>query len=351
MKQKKIRTDLKCLIIFTVWTIIAGTLYLIVATYGDTDAKKLLFIFKILIGVIYFPVAFFPFVLFFIHRRSKAKGEGTPLSLEAMYESKKHIPVTIYKFCSLTSKKGDTTLNQSKLETLKNNQIWLSKFSDLNDPFEGQMFTLPEKDFLQNGLPNEIKERYNVKDTEELINFLSGFRNTYCQTSFSSANKNVLMWGYYANGCRGYCVEYKVLNKESLFAVSYINKRIILSGFFKNKRYERRCTSNLNQIDKSTHRLSAKDKILYYLYIQSFKHTQWAFEKEIRVIDVTLPDYSGGNQPIESYGLQPTKIIVGYLSEYIEELKQIAIQLGVSFSIMKPNYESNKFELVEEKIL
>lgn len=36
--------------------------------------------------------------------RSKAKGEGKLLSVEAMRENKKNIPERIYKFCSLTSK-------------------------------------------------------------------------------------------------------------------------------------------------------------------------------------------------------------------------------------------------------
>lgn len=69
------------------------------------------------------------------------------------------------------------------------------------------------------------------------------------------------------------------------------------------------------------------------------------------MINLTAPYYKGGNQSATNFGLQPTKIIAGYLSEYIEELKQIAIQTNISFSIMKPNFETNKFELKEQKIL
>ncbi len=74
-------------------------------------------------------------------------------------------------------------------------QIWLSRCSDLNDPFEGIKFILPESNFSQNGLPEEIKNRYNVKNTGELIDFLSSFRDKYCQTSFSSSYNDVQMWG------------------------------------------------------------------------------------------------------------------------------------------------------------
>ncbi|MDE6058836.1 MAG: DUF2971 domain-containing protein [Clostridia bacterium] len=351
MKQKKLRTDILFLIISIVWTIIAGSLYLFFAKNENSDAENLLLIFKIVIRVIYFPIPFFPIVLFFLHKRSKAKGEGKPLSLEAMRESKKHIPQTVYKFCSLASKNSDDTLNNSKLRSLKNNEIWFSKCSDLNDPFEGLMFMFPEKDFSKYGLPEEIRQKYSVQNSEELINLLSDFRNEYCQTSFSSTNNDVQMWGYYANGCRGYCVEYNVLNQEMLFPVSYLNKRIILSGFFKSKKQERICRRYLKQLNKSLRGISAKELIQYYLYIQSFKYSKWSFEKEIRAIDITLLNDKGYNQSAINSGLQPIKIIAGYLSEYIEELKQIASQLGISFSIMKPNFESNKFELVEQKIL
>ena len=351
MRQKKLRTYILLLIIFIVWAIIATSFYLYVTKNGNTDAEKLLKIFKVLVGLIYFPVVFFPFVWLFLHMRSKAKGEGKPLSIEAMHESKKHIPTKIYKFCSLTSLKGDDSLNNRKLSTLKNNQIWMSKCFDLNDPFEGQMFSLPEKYFEQYGLPDNIKQKYNVNTTEELIKLLSSFKKQYCQASFSSTNNDIQMWGYYANGCRGYCVEYEVLNDAFLFPVFYLNKRIILSGFFNKRKQERICIRNLKQLNKNLYRISAKEYVQYNLYLQSFKSSKWAFEKEIRAIDITTSKDSGYNQPIQECGLRITKIIAGYLSEYIEELKEIANQLGVSFSIMKPDFESNKFKLIEQRII
>ena len=235
MKQKKIRTDILCMIIFVVWTIISAFLFFCVAKNENADTEKILKILKILIGVLYMPVAFFPFVSVYMHRRSKATGDGRPLSIEAMHESKKHIPENIYKFCSLGSKSKDKDLNESKLNTLASNQIWLSKCADLNDPFEGLDFILPEKELSQNGLPEEFKKEYKVENTDELINILGGFRRIYCQASFSTGYKDIKMWGYYSNGCRGYCVEYKVLEKDCLFPVFYINKRIILSGFFNKK--------------------------------------------------------------------------------------------------------------------
>ena len=110
------------------------------------------------------------------------------------------------------------------------------------------------------------------------------------------------------------------------------------------------CIKNLKQMSRSTYKISAKDFIQYNLYLQSFKYAKWEFEKEIRAIDITSLDYNGSNQFANDLGLRPTKIIVGYLSEYIEELKQIAKQLNVQFSIMKPNFETNKFELIEQKV-
>ena len=350
MKQKKIRTDILCMIIFVVWTIISAFLFFGVAQNEDADTEKIIKILKILFGVLYMPVVFFPFIFAYLNRRSKATGDGKPLSIEAMHESKKHIPEKIYKFCSLTPKTKDNNLNEGKLKTLSSNQIWISRCSDLNDPFEGINFILPEGDFTQIGLPEEIKNRYHVNNTDELIKVLSSFRNKYCQASFSTVYNDIQMWGYYANGCRGYCVEYKVIDKEYLFPVFYINKRIILSGLFKKNKYKKICIKNLKQMSRSTYKISAKDFIQYNLYLQSFKYAKWEFEKEIRAIDITSLDYNGGNQFANDLGLQPTKIIVGYLSEYIEELKHIAKQLNVQFSIMKPNFETNKFQLIEQKV-
>ncbi|MGN1372728.1 MAG: DUF2971 domain-containing protein [Candidatus Coproplasma sp.] len=348
MKQKLLRKDILFLILFIAWTLITGSLYAFVKVNEDSNTEAIIILFKLIVGVLYFPVGFFPFIFIYIHKQCKAKGEGKPLSLEAMRESKKHIPNKIYKFCSLTNKSNNDELNKSKLKTLSNNEIWLSRFSDLNDPFEGQKFYIPEKDME---LPDEIKNKYGVKNVDELIKYLTEFRNKYCQASFSSTNDDVQMWGYYANGCRGYCVEYEVINTDALFPVYYLNKRIILSGFFNNKKYERACIRNLKQLDKSLYRISSQDFLQYNLYLQSFKYSQWAFEKEIRAITIASPYFQGGNQSAKDYGLKPTKIIVGYLSEYIEELKQIAINLGASFSIMEPNYNSNKFELVERNVL
>lgn len=351
MRQKRLRTDILFLIVFTIWTIIASPLYYLIIRNEISYSENIIIIFRTIIGVIYSPVIFFPFILFLLHKHSKTTGDGIPLSLEAMRESKNHIPKKIYRFCSLTAKNSSDSLNNKKLDTLKNNEIWFSKCSDLNDPFEGQKFSIPENFFSQYGLPEELKQRYNVKNMEELISFLSNFRNKYCQVSFSSAQSDVLMWGYYANGCRGYSIEYEVFNDEYLFPVFYLNKRLILSGFFNNKKLEKVCRKNLNQLNKSLLKVSADEFIQYTLYLQSFKSSKWAFEKEIRAIDITSSDSEGYNQPTIDCGLQATKIIAGYLSEYVEELKEIAIQLGVSFSIMKPNFESNKFDLVEQKIL
>ena len=351
MKQKKLQTDILFLIIFVFWTIVAGTFYLLIHKYESSNPEKVVMIFKILVGITYFPVAFFPIILYCIHRHCKLKGEGKPLSLNAMREGKKHIPDTIYKFCSLTSRDTKNNLNNAKLQTLKNKEIWFSKCADLNDPFEGQMFILSEKDLSKNGLPEEIKQKYGVENTEGLLKLLSNQRNKYCQSSFSAAKNDVQMWGYYANSCRGYCVEYKVLNNEMLFPVFYLNKRLILSEIPTQKKHHRLFRKNLTQVYKSLYEISSHEFIQYNIYLQSFKFSKWAFEKEIRAIDITAPDDNGGNRPSENYGLQPTKIIVGYLSAYIDELQQIAIQLGISFSIMKPDYGSSKFALIEQAVL
>ena len=136
-----------------------------------------------------------------------------------------------------------------------------------------------------------------------------------------------------------------------LFPVFYTRKRVILDGVFKNTLSDKLNKLRVKKINRNLSKISDYEYEQYFLYLQSFKHVNWAFEKEIRAIKIDLSDDSSGNQQASSYGLQPTKIIAGYLSEYKEDLKQIATDLGISFSIMRPDFSSKKYNLVEQNVL
>lgn len=348
MKQKKIRTDILVLIICGVWGIIAFTFRGIVFSEVLTETQKVE-IFEIISRILIFPCAFYPFILPAVIIKCKRKGVGRPLSIEAMRESKKSLPERIYKFCSLSTDKTDK-LNQKKITTLKNNEIFLSRCTDLNDPFEGQNFVLDEEDLKNYGFTQAEKESFDINTVDDLKKLFSKHREMYMQTSFTLTSTDMLMWGHYANSYKGYCLEYIVDDRKFLFPVSYLRKRPILTGISSNKRLNKKIGKSLHQIHKSLSQASAKEFTQYMLYLQSFKSTDWAYEKEVRLIDIVSAWKDSLSEKATICGLKLSKIIVGFQSVYTAELKEIAKLLNVKISVMQPNYTSNVYKLIEKEI-
>ncbi len=348
MKQKKIRTDILVLIICGVWGIVAFAFRGIVISEVLTETQKIA-IFEIISGIIIFPCVFYPFILPVEIIKCKRNVIGRPLSIETMRKSKKSLPKQIYKFCSLTTDKADE-LNQKKLMTLNNNEIFLSRCTDLNDPFEGQNFIFDKEDLKSYGFTQEEKESLGINTVDDLKGLFSKHREMYMQTSFTLTSTDMLMWGHYANSYKGYCLEYIVDDTELLFPVSYLRKRPILAGLSNNKKVNKNIEKSLYQIHKSLSQASAKELIQYTLYLQSFKSVHWAYEKEVRLVDIVSAWKDSLSEKSTICGLKLNKIIVGFQCVYMDELKEIAKRLNVKISIMQPNYNSNIYKLIEKEI-
>lgn len=241
-------------------------------------------------------------------------------------------------------------LNQKKITTLKNNEIFLSRCTDLNDPFEGQNFVLDEEDLKNYGFTQAEKESFDINTVDDLKKLFSKHREMYMQTSFTLTSTDMLMWGHYANSYKGYCLEYIVDDRKFLFPVSYLRKRPILTGISSNKRLNKKIGKSLYQIHKSLSQASAKEFTQYMLYLQSFKSTDWAYEKEVRLIDIVSAWKDSLSEKATICGLKLSKIIVGFQSVYTAELKEIAKLLNVKISVMQPNYTSNVYKLIEKEI-
>lgn len=299
-----------------------------------------------LVGLFYLPMAFLPFIFIFISISSQRRGEGRPLSYEAMIASKNKIPQKIYKFCSLSSNKSEN-LNIDKLNSLKNKQIWFSSLEYLNDPFEGQFFAFPD-DLENTPFPNEFK-RFNIQSWEDLKTFLNNHRKQYMQCSFSQEYSNLLMWGYYTNGCRGYCVEYDVIKTDYMYPTTYVNKRPINDGILIGKKQLDIFERNRMDFQKALKKCGGSKFTDYILYLQSIKSDKWMHEKEIRLINYGLFDNKHGmNQNTEDFGIKTSKIIIGYLCEFKDELIEIANKLDVPYTIIEPSYETDSYKLIEK---
>ena len=215
----------------------------------------------------------------------------------------------------------------------------LSDCSVLNDPYEG-MYAFVDKQTL-----NKNNEIFKCS-----INRLINQRNVYIQSSFSYDFDNLLMWGHYANGCRGYCIEYTVNSKDYLFPVKYVEQRPLLSSLRANEEVE----ENLQIIKKGFSKVeNDTERFEYMLYIQAIKSLNWSYEKEIRLVDFGNigDDGRSGNVDSGLYGLEISKIIIGCHCKYRQEVIDIAAKLKVPVSIMEIPLYSKKYQLIEKEII
>jgi len=169
----------------------------------------------------------------------------------------KNIPPKIYKFQSFKSEKS--------IENLRHGQIWFSKPEGLNDPFDcaiSIIFTYPEEDMItfvrehyledlrKKGKSGEISQRElqylpNGKPSQELIDQTEKYlketnqqrRKEFSQNGvacFTTEMNNILMWSHYADGHKGFCLEFdtnyfKFNDKLNLNEVIYNNSFPTLS--------------------------------------------------------------------------------------------------------------------------
>lgn len=119
-----------------------------------------------------------------------------------------------------------SSVNKYSLANLENHQIFLNHHSFFNDPFECRCSILtgfPSLDDTSGRFADILRawgfEKTDDKDAlenyEEYISSLDGAEpdiEHYIEsariTCFSKRSDNVLMWGHYADGLRGFCIEY-----------------------------------------------------------------------------------------------------------------------------------------------
>ena len=100
------------------------------------------------------------------------------------------------------------------LENIRRRRLKISRLNALNDPFEffGPIF--PTKD-----------ERGAMKKTKDQ---LGENRGLIC---FSRAWRHPLMWGHYADSCKGVCYGFVTVGRVPLVKVDYLAKRPSLARF------------------------------------------------------------------------------------------------------------------------
>lgn len=203
-----------------------------------------------------------------------------------------------------TTKTGDLERNYS-IEEISSAVIWHAAIGTLNDPFEAyaksnrnklqelsenEWFKLWANCFARHTFPqpyrntistNELLKHFNSNILIEklfMINrfeeydffgdFINDFRNTVAIASFTEKPDNRLMWGYYCQGMKGFCIIY---NRERL-----IKSRIRLDAVEYGE-----AGIEVNAMDHAySYRTKRNDEVL--IKIPKFKHEEWLHESELR---------------------------------------------------------------------
>jgi hypothetical protein len=231
------------------------------------------------------------------------------------------IPDKLYKYYPLfdTNEESD-----KRLDAFKNNQIWFSSIESLNDPCEFEGYFIDENKMKKEGFNNINLVNKRLQDEKKF----------FTVSCFSGKVDNFLMWSHYANGHRGYCVEYQVSNKNEFYKMEYSPERIDATAAAVKYTY---------QIPGSPE--GNKTRALMKL-IFAHKSIEWSYEEEYRLhktIDLILPakdkeflelkekiengikkeekrkvltdflkhDYQGGLYSNNSLGIEPIALYIG----------------------------------------
>ena len=242
-----------------------------------------------------------------------------------------------------------TTAEESKaLQDLKNNRLWVSRYSALNDPSEFAFWVNKDK------LSKDELVNLNIK----LNLFSSNLKCSCFALSLSKSFKNRRLWGYYTNGMRGFAAGYdendinRAIDELGLsyhaMPIIYTCKKIDLTDLFKKSLK----TNNLSEII---------DPELVFR-----KNPFWKFEKEFRfsigdgkntLNEVIEQQHKSGEISSKTYSgfylhnLKPKLIVVGFMMPKTIhiEIREYCNKNSIGLKIYKLDYTSpiDKFMICE----
>lgn len=264
---------------------------------------------------------------------------------------KNNMPKILYKYVSLSEKsickKDDKSclnecfLDGLKLSTLKEKKIWMSKFRNLNDPYEYKCMYLEEEKLKEKGWP-----------IDNLNGYLEEMKNVYNIASFTTnLVDNMPMWAHYSNNHHGFCIEYHVLVGKAVYPISYEEDRFSVSTTIT------RIFEAVDKIEKGIINTADKEFQFCMTMITHFgliKHNTWSYENEYRVLFAdTTKGKSGVLVDSLDVGLQVKAIYLGSQcsEENRKKLLKIAKEINVRAYEMyldnsNPEYKLSYKELV-----
>lgn len=204
---------------------------------------------------------------------------------------------------------------QFALSNLALRRIKISRFSDLNDPFELLGVDLNDKD-----------QRAAFRATKEKINKSKGL------ICFSKSWINPLMWGHYAERHTGICLGFDVPD-QILEPVIYAKSLLKID------------------IDKKTSKPKLTEETMNKLLRTKF--FDWKYEDEMRLFVELDYDMIESGKYFYSFSddLSLREVILGPLCELpIEGIRNMLVDFNPSVKVMKSRIAFTKFEVRKNEI-
>ena len=250
-----------------------------------------------------------------------------------------YIPDVLYKFYSLTN---DDEINEKKIKTLEQDQIFMSEIKDFNDPFDG-------KAFFYN--PQQLKDIKRLSCYEGRI--IDDFTTFHKGTAFTENDITCMpMWAHYSNNHQGFCVAYDMKHPKNqvlsacTFPVQYTEQRLDITSFMKE--YANNVSSEIDiQMNEGNKRILIDPSIIFVSQCLCYmKHSSWQYEKEFRC---SMAANADGMPYVEAVA---KAIYIGLKCnvEKREKLIDIARKKNIPIFQMKFNEVSEEYELEAELI-
>lgn len=292
------------------------------------------------------------------------------------YYGKFRMSECLYRFYSYT---------ENDLHSLANCYLWFSKLEDYNDPFEGifskEIYSFNIEELTASELTNSAKGilsggKYTRLQVEKMIleaslngefnslreevyrSFISSldtlffedFRESFCycfcrSSKGSPVEKNKQMWSHYADGLRGFLVEFE--QNQLIHSIEKLNE---LKVYYQTMEYEK-----LNKsLAKEYFLAFSKDQISHE-HLTSMvcrKDEFWKYENELRFLTVASenPNKNLKNQHLFSFNSVRRVIIGDKMSStkrntLLAILKSMGVDIASQVYVAKVNQLEMELEI------
>ena len=178
-----------------------------------------------------------------------------------------NLPSSLYQYTKVNYAKG----------LLQDNLMYLRRFDELNDPFDGSFlddvkieFHHDESIMHRNKAEREYLESQIIeKRRQDYLKIQNKYKKTYRVACFSQDNDSAPMWAFYGDEHKGICIEYNFHDemkfRDFCFPIKYVNK------------------TNNNAITKLLNEdIDPTNRLVQELFLKKYK--SWNFEKEWRIV-------------------------------------------------------------------